>query len=236
MNENNNKEETQPKNIEEGVTREINLDELYDGAVNNTTIIDPITNNEILDVEKKPNYMLIAVAFAIIILLLLYYIHNKSSIGRKTKDVVPKTSIVSTTKKDIETGKLTCVYSSKAEMDSQTITYVLNYDNGVLINSTYNYVVISNADTLSELILDISTQYEDLKLKNNMLKSTIFNYEKNEKGFTFNAETKYKDNEVEEVTIEEGKTVLYVSPSSDDTKNNLQEKYESKGFNCIISD
>ncbi len=29
----------------ENVTREINLDDLYDGSVNNTVVIDPITNN-----------------------------------------------------------------------------------------------------------------------------------------------------------------------------------------------
>lgn len=33
----------EPNNI----TREINLDELYDGAVNNTVVIDPVTNDEV---------------------------------------------------------------------------------------------------------------------------------------------------------------------------------------------
>lgn len=37
----------------ENVTREINLDDLYDGAVNNTVVIDPITNNEILLADKS---------------------------------------------------------------------------------------------------------------------------------------------------------------------------------------
>ena len=42
--------EDEKDNIDEDpgyVTREINLDDLYDGAVNNTVVIDPITNNEI---------------------------------------------------------------------------------------------------------------------------------------------------------------------------------------------
>ena len=37
----------------ENVTREINLDELYDGAINNTVVIDPITKDEILVETKK---------------------------------------------------------------------------------------------------------------------------------------------------------------------------------------
>ena len=51
--------EDEKDNIDEDpgyVTREINLDDLYDGAVNNTVVIDPITNNEILMRSKKPNF------------------------------------------------------------------------------------------------------------------------------------------------------------------------------------
>ena len=37
------KDINEDSNIENNVTREINLDELYDGAINNTVIIDPVS-------------------------------------------------------------------------------------------------------------------------------------------------------------------------------------------------
>ena len=60
----------------ENVTREINLDDLYDGAVNNTVVIDPITNNEILLADKKHNYTIVGIIVAVIILLVLYYVNK----------------------------------------------------------------------------------------------------------------------------------------------------------------
>ena len=57
----------------ENVTREINLDELYDGAINNTVVIDPITKDEILVETKKSNRKIIGILFAVFILLILYF-------------------------------------------------------------------------------------------------------------------------------------------------------------------
>lgn len=237
--ENNNENNEKTQNIEfenDNVTREINLDELYDGAVNNTVVIDPITNNEILLPTKKHNHTLIGIVLAVIILLVLYYVHNKSDFGRKTKAVEPKTTTITTINSEEETGTLTCVYNLKGDSDNQTVTYVLNYEKNVVKESTFNYVVISNSDTLSAVIVDLQQQYEDLYLKNNNLSSSKFTFDKNEKGFTFNVETKYDATGIDNVVIEDGKTVLYVIPNSDDTYKTLKEKYESKGFNCLLSE
>ncbi|MCI5732949.1 MAG: hypothetical protein MR296_02800, partial [Tenericutes bacterium] len=51
------------------VTRKIDLNDLYDGAVNNTVIIDPVTQNELLYKKRKPNITFIIILIAIIILL-----------------------------------------------------------------------------------------------------------------------------------------------------------------------
>ena len=56
MNEDENKKEKIIDNEPENVTREINLDELYDGAINSTVVIDPITNDEVLLRQKKGNF------------------------------------------------------------------------------------------------------------------------------------------------------------------------------------
>ena len=130
------------------VTREINLDDLYDGAINNTVVIDPITNKEVLMSNKKPNYTILGVALAIIILLLLYYLNNKSSFGRKTTDVEPNTTVNTRTTQDIESeyGTLTCTYKSNSDAESQDVTYTANYENSQITTTSFNYVVISNSN------------------------------------------------------------------------------------------
>ena len=64
------------KKEEDNITREINLDELYDGAINNTVIIDPVSKDEILELNKKSNKMLIIIILVTIILLVLYYVNS----------------------------------------------------------------------------------------------------------------------------------------------------------------
>ena len=125
----------------ENVTREINLDDLYDGAVNNTVVIDPITNNEILLADKKPNYTIVGIIVAVIILLVLYYVNNKSDLGRTTKDVEPK--VTTTAKEETEDntkGTLTCNYEAKSDAESQTVTYTANYEKNMVSKSEFNFV------------------------------------------------------------------------------------------------
>ena len=139
--------EDEKDNIDEDpgyVTREINLDDLYDGAVNNTVVIDPITNNEILMRSKKPNFTILGIIIAIVILLVLYYVNNKSDFGRTTKNVEPKTTTtIPVSRKEDNSGTLTCTYQSKSDAESQNVTYVLNYENSNLVNSNFNYIVMS---------------------------------------------------------------------------------------------
>ena len=67
------------KDEPEYVTREINLDDLYDGAINNTVVIDPITKDEVLMTkDRRPNYAIIGIIIAILALLILYWVNNKS--------------------------------------------------------------------------------------------------------------------------------------------------------------
>ncbi len=221
----------------DNVTREINLDDLYDGAVNNTVVIDPVTNDEVLLKAKKPNYTFIGVIIAVIILLLLYFFTNKTDLGRTTKDVAPKTTTtVNKTEEESLNGTLNCSYSSKSDAETQEVTYVANYANDFITKSTFNYVVVSNTDTSSAVVESLTNQYENFFIDNASVFGNNVTFDKNEKGFTFNVVTYYDKADFDQIIINEGQTVLYVKPSSGDTKENIQKLYTDKGFTCNISD
>lgn len=218
------------------VTREINLDDLYDGAVNNTVVIDPITNNEVLLSNKKPNYTIIGVILAIIVLLLLYYVNNKSNLGRTTKDVEPKTTTSTTAEvKSDNTGTLTCTYSSKSDAETQSVTYVANYESSNISDSNFNYVVVSNTDNESAVVEDLKKQYETFFINNASVSGNNVSFEKNDKGFTFNVVTDYKRAGFDGLNVVENQTILFVKPEASDTVDSLQNSYINKGFNCSLT-
>lgn len=225
--------------INDGVTREINLDELYDGAINNTVVIDPITNDEVLLPSKKRNYPFLGVLLAICVLLVLYYINNKTDIGKTVKDVEPKTTkktITEPVKSENNTGNLNCTYASKSDSESQNITFTLNYENNILINSSFNYVVISNLDSSSTIIEDLKNQYETFYINNSNITGNTVIFEKNDNGFTFDVETIYNnDTEFDKISVTSGQTILYVKPSPYDTYETLKQAYENNGFTCTIA-
>lgn len=222
---------------EENITREINLDDLYDGAINNTVIIDPITNNEILLATRKPNYTIVGIIIAVIILLLLYFVNIKTNLVRSTREVEPKTT---TTKKVVieeekKSGTLLCTYSSKSDAESQSVSFEANYEEDILTNSKFNYAVTSNTDTASAIIKDLTNQYESFFINNAAVVGNNVTFNKTDKGFTFTSLADYKNLSFDSVTIEEGKTILYVKPTKEDTVKSLQEAYIDKGFNCAIT-
>ncbi len=237
-NESINEEDKKTINPSDDVTREINLDELYDGAVNNTVVIDPVTNDEILLPSKKPNYTIIGVILAIAILLILYYVNNKTGFGATTKDVEPKTTTTTTTVANInenKTGVLTCTYNSKSDAETQTVTFVANYEDNVLTTSNFNYVVVSNLDGTSAVIEDLKNQYENLYINNASVIGNNMSYEKDDKGFTFNVETDYNIAEFDKILVTQGQAILYVKPNGTDTYETLQSAYSEKGFSCTLS-
>lgn len=223
---------------ENDLTREINLDELYDGAVNNTVVIDPVTNNEVLLENKKPNYALVGAVFAILTLLVLYYVNNKTNLTNETPEVMPNTTttepIVSTTQKQKETGTLNCKYDLKSDSETSSVAYVLNYEEDLLVDSTFTYTMTSHTESSTATIDDLKNQYETLYINNASSLNNKFTFEKDDKGFTFNVITNYKNTDFSDVIIEEGKNILYVKPSKEDTYTSLKEKYEQHGFTCSL--
>ena len=223
-------------NDNDSVTREINLDDLYDGSINNTIAMDPIANKELLIKNKRPNYTIIGIVLAILILLGLYYISNKTNLLSDAGNVAPKktTNTVSTKKLENETGKLTCNYVLEGESERQNVTYSSNYKNGEIIDSEFNFVGVSNSDTLSATISDLINQYESFYINNASIKGNVITFNKDSKGFTFNVKTNYETAVFDNYKLEDGKTVLYVLPTKQDTYKTLQKSYESKGYTCTL--
>ncbi|MEG2351392.1 MAG: hypothetical protein RSA10_03885 [Bacilli bacterium] len=220
----------------ESLAREINLDELYDGAVNNTVIIDPVTNDEVIDIKSKPNFPFIGVVIAIATLLILYYVTNKSDIGNKTKEVASKTTspVVQTT--DVTSGVLSCNYELKSETESQKATLSAIYENNLIKASDFSYAVVLIGSNASIIIEDLSKQYETLYVTNTSVKGNEASYVKDEKGFTFTFKTDYNLVNFNSITAVDGKTVLFRLPKQDDTMNDLKEVYVQKGYTCTLSD
>lgn len=238
MNEDENKKEKIIDNEPENVTREINLDELYDGAINSTVVIDPITNDEVLLRQKKGNFKYVIIILIILIFLMLYYINNKMSIGITAQDKRDKTTskkavTTTTTIKNMK-GTLSCTYSSKSDTDNQTLTYTANYENNKIIDSNFDYVVVSSGENVSDVIKNLMDQYEEFYINNVSVTGNNVSFEKNDKGFTFTVKSDYSVLKFEDIKLVDGKTVLYVKPDSKDTVDSVKEAYINKGFTCNI--
>lgn len=219
----------------ESVTREINLDDLYDGAINNTVVIDPITKDEVLLEPKNGSGKVLGIFLAILILLVLYFVNNKMDIQSKEGNVAPATTTTTTSNTNYNIGSLTCTYTSSSSSDNQKATYILKYENNKILNSSFNYDVVLTTDTVSDSVLELMKEYEDSYINNSTLSSGKVSFEKNDKGFMYSSIVDYASFNFDEFSYEEGKTKLYAKPNASDTVENIKEIYTNKGYNCIIS-
>lgn len=234
------------ENKDKDETKEINLDELFDGSINNTVVIDPVTNNEVLLKNKKPNILLIILLILAITVLIVYFINNKTKFGFETKDVAPKTTTTTTTIRttssnagsEIErllSGELMCTYTLNSELESQNVTYKLLIEENKLKISEFNYIAVSNTGTLSQVIEGLKGEYENFYINNVSNVDSKTTFEKIEKGFSFIVNTNYESEEYDNLVTEDNKTVLFVKPTKEDSIDKIKEKYETKGFKCSIN-
>ncbi len=218
------------------VTKEIDLDELYDGSVNNTVVIDPITNSETLMPNKQNNYIFIILVIFSVIALLLYLLVTKSPFGNTTKEVVPETTKTTTTAlpidKNNENGTLVCNYNSKSDAETQEVIFKAIYEENKIVSSEFKFSAITNFEGSSAIIEDLKSQYESLYINNASVIGSNMVFEKNDKGFTFENKTDYMNVDFSKIMVEEGKTVLFVKPALEDTRESLEKIYTEKGFNC----
>lgn len=237
MNDEKNKKDELLDKEPESVTREINLDELYDGAINSTVVIDPVTNDEILLRQKKSNVKYFIIILLILMFLILYFINNKMGVlvTAEDKKTTTKKIITTTTVKNMK-GVLNCTYSSKSDTDNQTLKFTANYENNKIIDSIFDYAVVTSSDTVSDVIKNLMDQYEEFYINNASVTGNVVSFEKNNKGFTFNVKSDYSTLKFEDIKLNDGKTVLYVKPNNNDTVDNIKEAYINKGFTCNILD
>ena len=220
---------------ETDITRKINLDDLYDGAVNNTVVIDPVTKDEVLISSKKSNNTFLGIILAVLILLGLYYAYNKSDLFSNDKTVEP---VKTTTTKysDENNGVLICKYQSKSDNENEEAIYKFNYEGEKIVKSRFDYTVVIISEEKSVVEQDIEKQYEDLYTKNDSIKGFNSWFSKSSKGFSFHAITDYNTLNFEQITEEEGKTVLFIKPSKEDTFTKIKNEYDKKGFTCTINE
>ena len=216
------------------VTRNINLDDLYDGAVNNTVLIDPVTKDEILMENRKPNTIILGIILAIIILLCLYYINNKSDLFRVDEPVKPVSTTTSITK-NTSNGLLTCKYLAKSDNETEEVTYSIDYKDEKIIKSNFMYNVVITSDQKSVVAKDKENQYEELYTSNSNLKGLDVEFSKSSKGFSFEATIDYDKVNFDQIAINEEKTVLFIKPSKFDTVSSIRTNYDKKGYKCTIT-
>lgn len=229
------KVEDKTEEIKDDVTREINLDDLYDGAVNNTVIIDPVSNNEILMSNKKPNIAILGIIMSILILLALYYIYNKTNLINKAGEVKNKPTTTITTKKVTDKGTLVCNYSSKSDAEVQDVSFNANYISDKITNTVFTFNATSNSEPKSAVIDNLQSQYETLYLNNVTVTGNNIEFTKNSNGFTISITTNYDKDGYDNINIVDGQTVLYTKPKKEDTIDSLKKSYEDKGFTCNIT-
>ena len=221
---------------EADITRNINLDDLYDGAVNNTILLDPVTKDEVLISNRKSNNMILGIFLAIIILLGLYYVYNKSDLFTSDKPVTSKPTTTAPVVVNNDSGKLICSYQSKSDNETEEATYTFNYQNNKIYKSRFVYSVVILSDEKSVVEQDLEKQYEDLYTKNSSLKGFNVRFSKSSRGFSFYATTNYNYVNFEQITQEENKAVLFIKPTKDDTIESIKETYDKKGYSCTVNE
>lgn len=215
---------------EADVTRNINLDDLYDGAVNNTVVIDPVTDEEVLMTPKKTNYTLLFIVVLIITFLALYYLNNKSNWSRTNKDVAPVTT--TTTTQNVKKGTITCSYQSKSDNETEDAMYTIDYENNKVVKSNFTYTVVITSDVKSAVELEKESEYEKLYTNNSSIKGMNSDFSKTNKGFSFETTIDYKTVNFDQISIEDSKTVLFIRPKQNDTVSYINFTYDAKGYTC----
>ena len=237
---NNNEELSKTKELEENLnqeddmTREINLDDLYDGAINNTMILDPVTKNEVIMENNKRNYTLISILVCALILLVLYYVITKSSLSNEEAKVEP-----STTKVPVITSKnnsnLVCNYNDKNENYSLTASLEVNFiEDKISYNKlSLNGLLISDIPT--EDYNNIITAYEELFTLNSDNTFNKLSFIKEDKSFSFSSELNF-DEEYLSLVNTDKKYSFYKEYTQEDTINSIKDSYTDLGYTCLITE
>lgn len=219
---------------------EVNLDELYDGKINQTVIIDPISNSEVIIKDKKPHFPFFALLGAIIVLL-IFFTYKKVdyiAIFNKYKNQIfnDTTTIITTTKSKVE-NTLTCTYTSLYNgININNNIEVKAEDNVITTNSqSYSYTLVNDTNQLkyNEFISFFDTVYEKL----NGTTGVNIEYNKEAKIFTFKLDCFYDISDftlLKDTYTNESEYKTNLTMVKTDTINSIREKYNAMGYTCSL--
>lgn len=219
---------------DDDMTREINLDDLYDGAINNTMILDPVTKKEVIMENNKRNYTFISIIICVFILLILYYVTAKSPLSKEEAKIEP-----STTKLPVVTSKnssnLVCNYNDKNESYSLTSSLEVNYENNEI---TYNKLSL-NGLLISEIPTEdynnIIIAYEELFTLNSGNEFNKLTFIKEDKSFTFTSELDFSKEYMSLINTDK-KYSFYKEYLEEDNINSIKDAYTNLGYTCLITE
>ena len=224
------------KKIEES-TKEINLSDLYDGSINSTVIMDPVTQNEVLIKEKKRYGIIFIVIIIVVLILGAYFIYFNTDLIKKDPVVKPKVTPTSTKKNinDEITGDLNCVYTNDDEQEKLTsnIKFVIINSNVKLSDISIN--VISKIDTLSANAKNILDTYEKFYINNVSVIGNESQLEKNDKSFSLTMKLDYEMLDFESFILDDENIKLVVKPNHEDSYYSLSDNYVNLGYSCTLT-
>ncbi|HOZ54223.1 MAG TPA: hypothetical protein PKY25_02730 [Bacilli bacterium] len=218
----------------------VNLDELYDGKINQTVIIDPVSKNEVIIKDKKPHFPFFAILAAIIVLL-IYFTYNKVDyigIISKYSNMIfnKRTTTITTTKKKVE-STLTCTYTSLYNGINISNNIEIKSEDNVIITNSQDYSYTLTNDTNQLKYNEFITFFDSVYQKLNGITGINVEYNKEAKVFSFELDCFY---DVADFTLlgtpytneVEYKTNLTMSKS--DNINTIRNEYNAMGYICSI--
>ena len=219
-------------------TKEINLNDLYDGSVNSTVIMDPVTQNEVLIKEKKRYGIIIFIIILVIIVLGLYFVYFNTDLIKKDPEVKPNVTTTNGKKKVIEdqiNGNLSCSYLNDTNNEKITSNIKFDITNSLVISSNFSLNVISKKESLSNEAKKMLDLYEKLYINNASVIGNESLFEKTDKSFSLTYKFDYDAFDFESFSIDDENINLIVKPSKDDSYESLSESYVQLGYSCTLT-
>ncbi len=230
------------KEIEEPA---INVDEIYDGKLNQTIIIDPVSQKEVIVKNtRKPHIPFFSLILAILVLF-IFFTYKKIDyielINKYTNEILNKKD------KEVTTKKATTI---KSEIRTLSCTYQALY-NGITINNTISIketddVITTNSHTYNYTLSDQTfinnyntflTYFDSIYEKLNNTRGLNVDYNKVTNGFSLKVVGFYDilDFGTTSATYEnENEYKSSLTMIKTDTIDSLKLKYETIGYTCNL--
>ena len=157
----------------------------------------------------------------------------KMTVKHEKVTTTKKVTTVTTTKSN---DSMTCTYQHKDSIEDTNATFKVWYFNGSVDHSLLTYSIVSNESELSTTTTNLMSEYENFYIANEAVKGFKLTYDKDNKGFTFIMKTEYQKASFDDLKFNDGKTIMIIKPSKDDTLDVLKKAYEKLDYTCVINE